>query len=593
MDTLQLWKTRFNQAENYRRPHIARMQRMYQLYRAYREVENYAYGTSIMPPIGFQIVETIKPRIASAKIDIVFSPIKKADADSKFTQDWKDIIDYDLSSIGPSGTDFEDLKIWWINAMLIFGNGVIQLSWNNTKPYAEVIDNYLFYVDPQSTARLLDSRWEIKQIFKDKEVIVAQENKRDDKQKLYKPEILKEVENKQVNNDPRTKRASINTLRMSTITDGRQKLQNSKSERGVDKNTGIKQIEIWECWDHIDNTITAIFNRELIAREEPNPYMKVREGRIFFDLPDIGLNWEYYAMSHLEPVETTIYEMADSRNQAMDGIVFGLDPIHKIKKGRGYKATDFKHSPGATWELDNVNDVVFETGPPISMEWISKDTILNRSIQSALALSEYTQGIPQNANEPANKVEMLLAQTGIRLSLLLRQLKIVMKELSNALIQMNQEFLTEDLDYRITGDKTEWKTFTSGARKVNMDARVTIEQKIEKSAVQTANETIALYQALITDEIPLMAQAGGKQLEEFNRKKRVMQKLLISAFDKEEYVNEIMGPEPANNPPANNPPANNPPANNPPANNTPTPITPLPKTNSNTLMSLLARFKKR
>ena len=160
------------------------------------------------------------------------------------------------------------------------------------------------------------------------------------------------------------------------------------------------------------------------------------------------------------------------------------------------------------------------------MEWISKDTILNRSIQSALALSEYTQGIPQNANEPANKVEMLLAQTGIRLSLLLRQLKIVMKELSNALIQMNQEFLTEDLDYRITGDKTEWKTFRAGAREVNMDARVTIEQKIEKSAVQTANETIALYQALITDEIPLMAQAGGKQLEEFDRKKRVMQKFL-------------------------------------------------------------------
>jgi len=402
------------------------------------------------------------------------------------------------------------------------------------------------------------------------------------------------VENKQINYDPRTQRYSINTLRMSQIDDGQNRGQSvNTSEVAVDKNLGEKQVEIWECWDHIDDTLTVIFNREIVARDEPNPYLKIRGGRIFFDLPDIGLNWEYYAMSHLEPVETTIYEMADSRNQAMDGIVFGLDPIHKIKKGRGYKATDFKHSPGATWELDNVNDVVFETGPPISTEWIAKDDILNRSIQSALALSEYTQGIPQNANEPANKVEMLLMQTGIRLSLLLRQLKIVMKELVDSLIQMNQEFLTEELDYRVTGDKTNWKTFTEGARQVNVDATITIEQKPEKTAVQKANETIALYQALITDEIPLMAQVSGTALDEFNRKKRVMQKLLISAFDKEEYVNEIMGPDTVAKPQA--PPASQAPQapkQISPQQTPPPPITPLPKTNSGTLMKLLSRFKK-
>ena len=96
---------------------------------------------------------------------------------------------------------------------------------------------------------------------------------------------------------------------------------------------GEKTIEIWGCWDHIEGKLQAVFNRNILVRNDDNPYAKVNNGQVFIDLPDITLNWEYYAMGHLEPVETTIHEIADSRNQAMDDIVFSLDPIRKVEKG--------------------------------------------------------------------------------------------------------------------------------------------------------------------------------------------------------------------------------------------------------------------
>jgi hypothetical protein len=535
---VSLWKTRFTRAENYRRAHIARMTRMYKLYRAYRDATNYAYGTNIMPPTGFEIVETIKPRLAAATIDITLQPTQQANVDSPLIADWESLIDYDLGVIGGE-TGFDDIKIAWINSMLIFGNGVGQISWDgdeNGHPYLEIVDPYLFYPDPKATNRLLDSRWEIKQCFKDKAVIVSDEEARGT-YALYDAEKMKSIEDKPIKLDPRSDRTAINTLRMGQINDGKTRGQATDSGAGdqaTDKNTGENQVEIWECFDHVTNKLQTIFNRETLMRNDDNPYMKVRKGRMFIDLPDISLNWEYYAMSHLEPVETTIYEMADSRNQAMDDIVFSLDPIRKIKKGKGYKPEDFKHSPGAVWELDNVNDVAIETGPTISNEWIAKDNILRTSIQTALALSEYTQGAPASPTEPSSKVEMLLQQTNIRFSLLVRQMEIAFTDVANAMIQLNQAFLGDKMEYRLTGSKVVFKRFGSDAKEVGVDARVDISPKPEKSEVQVANETFALYKALVIDDLPANG-AAPEVVSDFNRRKRVMQKMLIKAYGQGKY----------------------------------------------------------
>jgi len=56
---LTKWKARFKRAKEFRDPYQAKWLRMYMLYRAYQNKQNYAYNTRLMPPIAFEIVQTV------------------------------------------------------------------------------------------------------------------------------------------------------------------------------------------------------------------------------------------------------------------------------------------------------------------------------------------------------------------------------------------------------------------------------------------------------------------------------------------------------------------------------------------------------
>jgi hypothetical protein len=164
------WKKRFKNAKDFRKPHQAKWLRMHYLYRAYKERTKYAYETKLMPPIAFEIVETVKPRLAAAKMNVRILPRSKNDVKSKSIEAWDDKIKYDLDTI-----KFNDRKIDWINCALEFGDGVLGLVWNpgndekdDGDPFAWIQDLWLFYPDPEATDLQEDSKYEIIQMFKKK-----------------------------------------------------------------------------------------------------------------------------------------------------------------------------------------------------------------------------------------------------------------------------------------------------------------------------------------------------------------------------------------------------------------------------------------
>jgi len=560
---VEMWTSRFTKAETFRRPFIDKNIRMYKLYRAYRSASNYAYGTSLMPPTGFEIIETVKPRLASAQISINLYPTKQEHENSPSVKQWDDLIEYDLQI-----THFDDQKIEWINSQLLFGNGVLQFMWEGGEdgdPYLEIVDNFLFYPDPQAMKGLKNSRWEIKQAFKSKAVIERDEKNREeeplytvmemdeDTQEIVEKSLIKSEKWKNIEegsetpDDPRRQRYEINTLKMGQIDDRKNKDNAIDETHGngsstPDKMAGDKVVEIWECWDHVENKLITIFNRKEAVRNQENPYLNINGGQVFIDLPDITLNWEYYAMGHLEPVETTIHEIADSRNQAMDDIVFSLDPIRKVKKGKGYKDSDLVHKPGAIWYLQQADDVVIERGPEISRQWVEKDNLLRREVQTSLALSEYTQGMPKSSQEPASKVEILLMQTNIRFSLLVRQMEIAITKLTNAMIQMNREFLGDEKSYRITGKKMRWGKFTKEDKNVEVDAFVDVVPKKEKTAEQEAREVLEMYKLFVVDDKPEGADPMSKEVLAWRKKKATLQKLIVEKMGYEEYA-DTLAPE--------------------------------------------------
>lgn len=539
-EIVQAWVKKFKRSEEHRRPFLANWLRFYKLYRALREKTNYAYDTSLMPPIAFEIIETVKPRIAAANINTHIIPREESDVENPSLTAWEDLVQYDFDII-----QFKNKKIDLITAQLEFGFAVAMVLWkagidgNDGDPDLIVWDLWLSYWDPEATDLSIDSKYEIFQIFKTKESIMRDEKKR--KEKLYNETNLKKISNKTVV-DPRKERYEVNTKRMGMITAANKVQPEDAGDRSGDKIQDQK-LELWQIFDHEHDKLIVIGNRQEVLRYEDTPYIKVNSGRICLNLVDHKVPWEMVGIGHIEPVESTIYEIADSRNQAMDDITMHLDPIIKIKKGMGVTKDDIIFGPGEVWELKNTNDVTIERGTDISRVWIEKDSILKKDIQTSLAISEYAMGMPNSSQEPGNKVELLLLQTNIRFSLLLHQFETFLTKLVNMLIQMNQEFLTQDKAFRLLGEKfkPQFKKFKEADKQIQVDAIVDLEPKLDQTPQQERGDLMALYKMFVVEDKP-----DGSDPEEMNvwkARKRIFQKEVLDKFGYKQYSDAIIGPE--------------------------------------------------
>lgn len=561
--TIEKWKSRFDRADRFRTPFEAKMLRMWKLYRAYRDKTNYAYNTNLMPPIGFEIVETIKPRLSASKMTTRIFPVEKDDIGSGAIEEWDNLIAYDFDIM-----ELDDKKVDWIDSMLKYGNGYAHLYWVDSEdggdPELDIIDNWLLYFDPNASNRLKDSEWEIKQVFKSKARIKKEEENRnvrmedaseddEDAEEVQDEETgetkrmkkvhgvyknLEYVKDQQISDDPRTDRLHIETLKAGQIYTGDLESDDTQTANS-DPRHETKAVEIWECYDHDTDEIVTIMNREVLVRQEDNPYKDINEGRLIIDLPCIRIPWSAYAMGIMEPVETIIHEIADSRNQAMDSIVFNLDPIKKVRKDAGLTADDLVTRPGALWELENADDVVTESPSAPNNSWVEKDNLLRREIQTSLALSEYVRGLPSSAQEPSSKVEILLTQTQIRFSQMVRQLEVAMTDMVNILIQMNQKFLPEQKTYRLLGDDIDFKEFTNESKQVRVDARVEIEPKQEKGPEKRKAEALELYKIFIAEDPP--EEGNEEAMKQWKSKKRELQKMILAEYDKSQYEDVLLG----------------------------------------------------
>lgn len=538
--TLQLWLKRFKEAENFRKPIDERNLRMYKLYRGYRDwLSNYAYNVNLMPPIGYEVIETIKPRLSAAKIKTRILPTKKEDIKNPSLQRWDNLIHYQLDVM-----DFDSKKVEWIDSQLKYGNGTAQFYWEGEDPAMDVCDNWLLYVDPQAGARMKGARWLIKRSWKEKEILQDEEKDREEEYKLYNSTKLATLDNAPVKDDPRRDRREIMGKKMSQINDAVERDDASDAGAGDSfrEHSEYKAIELLECWDFIKQEVVTIGNKERVIRQDPNDYAEINKqrnpGNLFIDLACTVVPWEYYAIPILEPVETTIYEIADSRNQAMDNIVLNLDPITKIRKGQGYKKEDFQKGPGAMWFVKNADDIVTERPMDIGTSWIEKDEILRREIQTTLAMSEYTQGMPKSAEEPMGKVELLLMQTNIRFSNLVRQMENSFTDMVNVMIEMSQQFLSEKKAFRIVGEDFEFDEFTEEDKQVYIDARVDIIPKKEKSADQESRDAMELYKLFVLEDPP--NPEDPVSMFSWEKKKAELQKMILEKMGYEEYEDVLV-----------------------------------------------------
>lgn len=536
---IEKWKKRFNRAETYLRPYRAKWLRMYKLYRAYQEKVNYAYQTRLMPPIAFQIVETVASRMVTAKRKTRILPREKKDVDSKSIQAWDDLVNY----------DFDIMKLQkklprWVKSAITFGNGIAMVTWltdesvDHDDPFLAICDLWDILPAPETEDLEEDCPWLIRRVLKSKEKIEREEKARGENA-LYKNINL--LQPKQIE-DWKQERYDINIKKMGQIQSAGSGAQgDSVIKVSSEKYEREKLIEVWECYDFEEGKLVTIGNREILMRNDENPYQEVNHGRIFLNLYDHEVNWELWAIGHIEPVETTIVEIADLRNQRMDDVILMLDPVIKIRKDSGISKNDIIFAPGAKWELRKMDDVVVERLPDISLMGVNEERMLHDEIEKTLAISEYVQGVPKSSTESLGKVAMLIGQSNLRLSSFAQNLSETLTRLANILIEMNQEFIEEDKLYRVVGDDVSFKEFTSSDKEIKVDAVVAVDPVVPPDQQTRLNQTLLLYDKLVAQDKP--DPNNINELKQWKKRKRVIQEMILEEMDKDAYRAILLGEE--------------------------------------------------
>lgn len=534
---IEKWKKRFTRAEEFLRPYRAKWLRMYKLYRAYQEKTNYAYQTRLMPPIAFQIVETVVSRLAVAKRRTRILPRDRKDAESKAIQSWDDLVNY----------DFDAVKLGkkmprWLRSTTTYGNGIAKVTWlvdtaaEYDDPFLVICDLWDILPAPETEDLQDDCPWLIHRIVKLKEQIEKEEKNRGE-ETIYKN--LEYVEPRQVE-DWKKERYEINQKKIGQIQSTESKeTEGATIKVAAEKYEKEKQVELWECWDYEEGKLVTIANREILIRNDDNPYRKVNNGRIFINLPDHELNWEFWAVGHIEPVETIIVEIADLRNQRMDDVILMLDPVIKIRKDAGISKNDIIFAPGAKWELRKMDDVVVEKLPETSFSGINEEKMLRDEIERTLAISEYSQGMPKSATEPLGKVAMLISQGNLRLSSLAQNVAEGLTQLANILIDMNQEFLDEDKLYRVVGDQVSFKEFKAADKEVKVDAIVEVEPVIPPDQDTRLNQAMLLYTKFVAEDKPDGSDA--EEVAAWKKRKRLIQEMILDELGKSPYKTLLLG----------------------------------------------------
>ena len=545
---LTKWKARFKRAKEFREPYQAKWLRMYMLYRAYQNKQNYAYSTRLMPPIAFEIVQTVVSRLATAKRKTRILPREKNDAESESLDSWDNLVNYDFDVI-----ELAKKLPHWIESSTLYGNGILKLAWKAVTrtdkdgkevtiyddPTGSLVDLWDFLPAPETTDLQEDCPWLIHRIVKTKEKIEKEEKTRGEN-KIYKN--LQFCEPKVVE-DWKKERYEINTKKMGQMSGDVKDQQGGEGKILPEKTEGQKQLELWECWDFEEDKLIVISNGEIVIRDEENPYLGVNNGQLFVDLPDMSLLWEFWATGHIEPVETSIHEIADLRNQRMDDVVLMLDPVVKIRKDSGITKNDIIFSPGAIWELRKMDDAVIERPPEISLMGINEDKLMRDEISRTLALGEYMQGMPQSTNEPLGKVAMLLGQSNLRLSMNAQNVANALTTLANVLIQLNQEFIDKDKLYRIVGEEVDFKEFKEADKKVQVDAIVEVEPVVPPDQQARINQRLLLYDKLVAQDKP--DPKDPQDIQRWLKRKRELQKMMLEELDLDSYIEVLLGADKA------------------------------------------------
>ncbi len=515
----------------------------FKAYNGIRSRRGYAGVADEFTPETFSIVESLKASIAGSKPKFKFVPLREDQEPD--TDVVNDLVDYYWSQ-----NNMTEKMLNWVGDMIVYGNGVMYITWDGEKPLIQHIPLSDFFVDPAAThmnrpeepgyPRYAGYRYltSLKQL--EEEMIPGEDGT---------------LERKYKNLDNITKDAKTDD---ETDKDRKEKYIGSTYGKDAIK----EQVEVIVYFTQKKKIMVA--NRGTVIFNEDNPYQRAESTESITTVVDgervkgtrvipeikgflpfaILRNYVdsnlFFARGDVEVILPTQEALNDTASQKRDNLAYVLNNMWQIDPRFKHLAEQIESEPGAIFPI-----------PKGALTPIEKDDIsasadteiqrLTQSMRSATAADAAVQGTAQKfSRTTATEVQAQLNQASMRFTTKVQNLEDEgFAQLARIIFKMIQIFVTDEISVRQLGPEgVAWMDFDPRRYWGEYQPRVVLESTVKAEKQALAQQMQAAAQFSINN--PLVNQQA------FLRK---FYEVLFTDFS-EDDINEllqvpqpIMGPD--------------------------------------------------
>ena len=471
----------------------------FKAYNAIRTRRGYSGVADDFIPEVFSIVESLKAAIAGSKPKFKYMPLDEEQEQD--TETLNALVDYYWSL-----NNMTEKLLNWVGDMIIYGNGIFMVSWEENKPVIHHIPLSDFFVDPTAThinrpeergyAKYAGYRYltSLEQL-KAKKMFDIDSGEMVD---MYK---------------------NLNLVTEGTLGDADDKTRKEQLLGStLGKDAAKHQVEIIEYYTARKKIIIA--NRSVVIFESDNPFQRKEKTKKEINLVDgepvetkrvipgikgflpfaILRNYTdsnlFFARGDVEVLIPIQEALNDTSSQKRDNLAYALNNMWQIDPRFKHLAEQIESMPGAVFPIPKgaLTAIEKQDMSPAADTEIAR---LTQAMRTASAADAAVQGVAQKfSRTTATEIAAQLNQASTRFTTKIQNLEDEgFAQLARIIYKCIQIFVPKELAVRITGKSgVTWKDFNPERFTGEYQPRVILEATAKAEAGQMAQATQVIAQ---------------------------------------------------------------------------------------------------
>lgn len=238
------------------------------------------------------------------------------------------------------------------------------------------------------------------------------------------------------------------------LEEGRQEARDAvglSGEEDDEKDPRLKMYEVLNYWE--DERYSMIINRKELAYDGTNPYWR-HSLKPFAIATYEPIPSELYGMSAAEIVADLQEEINTHRNQRIDNVAQVMNKMYSVLRDADIDESELVSRPGGIIWLDNHEDIKERQTSDVTSSSYNEEQIVKMDMENTLGVPSVVRGVDSARQETATEIVTKSSNAGLRFDVKIMLFEAMgLTRLARLMDMNNQQFIDDQRLIRMVGEE--------------------------------------------------------------------------------------------------------------------------------------------